>query len=262
MIHRAIVELNEKRGSSEESISEYIKKEHTDLPLAHSSLLKHHLGKLCDSGEIVVTGKHLYLLPGCNPTLESRVRTEKGRLTRKRKGRKGRGRVGKKFRMETGKHMEIHGEVHGETDRCIKVNDEITGDNNKMKVNNKVDRVGELDQLGKQTEEENRFLDEQSQLHQQLSHAIRAPVVISKQPALSSPDRPPGFEFINFQSKQTDIIAREESETIFNSGRLSESETLLQVDQEQWRRGQPNCKYQLLSECKASSLNVWTLFLL
>ncbi|KAK1374648.1 H15 domain-containing protein [Heracleum sosnowskyi] len=252
MIHRAIEELNEKGGSSEESISEYIKKQHNDLPLAHSSLLNHHLGKLCDSGEIVVTGKHLYLLPGCNLALESRVRTEKGILTRKRKGRKGRGRVGKKFRTETGKHRETHGEVHGETGRCNKVNDEIIGDNNEMKVHNKVDRVGELDQVGKQTEKEDRMLDEQSQLHQQLSHAICEPVVDSKQPELSSPDGPPGFECINFQSKQTYLVGREEPETIFNAGRLSESETQLQVDQEIWRRGQPNCKNQLLSECSKS----------
>lgn len=253
MIHTAIVELNKKKGSSEESISEYIKKQHTDLPLAHNSLLKHHLGKLCDSGEIVMTGKHLYLLPGSNPTLDSCVRTEKDRPTRKRRGRKCRDRVGKKYRTETDKHGETYGEVHGETDRFNKENDEIIGDINEMKVDKKADRVGELDQVGKQTEEENRLL------HQQLSHAICAPVD-SKKPELSSPDRPPGFEFINFQSKQTDSFIREEPETNFNSGRLSESETLLQVDQEQSCREQPNCKYQLLSECKASLLNFGVLF--
>ncbi|KAL8112252.1 uncharacterized protein LOC141667706 [Apium graveolens] len=256
MIHGAIVELNEKRGSSEESISEYIKKQHTDLPLAHNSLLKHHLGKLCESGEIVVTGKHLYILPGCNPALESRVRSDKERVTRKRKGKKGRGRPCKKLQTETVKHVETHGEIHGETDRCNEVND---GDNNEMKVDNKVHRVGKLDQVGKQTEEENRMLDEQSQLHQQLSHAKCAPVVDSNQPELSSPDRPPGFELKKIQSKQIDLVAREEPETIFNSVRLSEAEALLQVDQEQWCRGQPNCKYQLLSEgSKSGSSDVST----
>ncbi|KAL1828959.1 hypothetical protein ACET3Z_007371 [Daucus carota] len=253
MIHNAIIELNDKRGSSEESISEYIKNQHTDLPLAHNSLLKHHLGKLCESGEIVVTGKHLYLLPGSNPTLESRVRTEKDRVTRKRKARKGRGRVGKKCRTETDKHGESHGEEHGETARFYKGNDEIILDNNEIKVDNKVNGVGELDQVVKQIELENRMLDEQSQLHEQLSHEICAPVVDSSQPEHSSPDRPPGFDYIILQSKQNCIIVQE-PELISDSGRLYESETLLQVDQEQWRlQGQANCKYHIRSEGSKSA---------
>lgn len=258
MIHRAIEELNEKRGSSEESISEYIKKQHTDLPLAHNSLLKYHLGKLCDCGEIVVTGKHLYLLPGTNPRLESLVRTEKYKPTRKRRARKGHGRVGKRYRKESDTHGETHGEVQGETDRCNKEKDDVIGDNNEMKVDHKVDRVGELDQVVKQTEQESGMLDEQSQLHRQLSHAKCAPGVDSKQSKLSSPDRPPGFELMNFQSKEKDAI-EQEPEMIFNSEWLSESETLQQVDQEQWRRGQLKCKYQRLSECpKPASSDILT----
>lgn len=259
MIHKAIEELNEKKGSSEDSISKYIRNQHTDLPLAHSSLLKHHLGKLCGSGEIVVTGKQLYLLPGRNPTLESSVRTEEDRLTKKRKARKGRGRVGKKYRTETDKHGETHSEVRVETGRRNKDSDEIIQDNNGAKINNKADRVGELDQVVKQTEQENVMLDEQSQLHQHLSDAKCAPIVDLKQPKLTSPDRPPGFEFINIQSKEKDFIEREEPEMMINSGRLSESETLQRVDQEQLRQGQPNCNIQLLSECKASMLTFLSL---
>ncbi|KAA8532570.1 hypothetical protein F0562_032614 [Nyssa sinensis] len=51
MINRAIRDLNEEGGSSEESISEFIRKQFDDLPWAHSTLLKHHLRKLCECGD-------------------------------------------------------------------------------------------------------------------------------------------------------------------------------------------------------------------
>ncbi|KAK4430304.1 hypothetical protein Salat_1331100 [Sesamum alatum] len=66
MIERALRELNEK-GSREESISQFLEKEYNGLPWAHSTLLKDHLGELCESGDIVVTrgtrGKR-YMLVG------------------------------------------------------------------------------------------------------------------------------------------------------------------------------------------------------
>ncbi|GFS39089.1 hypothetical protein Acr_00g0061100 [Actinidia rufa] len=62
MIHRAIIELNEQGGSREESISTFIQNEYHDLPRAHSSFLKHHLWKLCESGEITMTRDKSYLL--------------------------------------------------------------------------------------------------------------------------------------------------------------------------------------------------------
>ncbi|KAL0396717.1 UNVERIFIED_CONTAM: hypothetical protein Scaly_0120100 [Sesamum calycinum] len=55
MIERALRELNEKGGSREESISQFLEKEYNALPWAHSTLLKDHLGELCESGDIVVT---------------------------------------------------------------------------------------------------------------------------------------------------------------------------------------------------------------
>ncbi|XAR63640.1 hypothetical protein NMG60_11023656 [Bertholletia excelsa] len=61
MIHRAIQELNEKGGSSEESISNFIKNAYEDLPWAHSAFLKHHLSKLCDSGDIAISRERRYL---------------------------------------------------------------------------------------------------------------------------------------------------------------------------------------------------------
>ncbi|KAK3410430.1 hypothetical protein EUGRSUZ_J02424 [Eucalyptus grandis] len=53
MIRRAIQELNEEGGSSEESISKFIKAEYQDLPWGHASLLSHHLMKLSECGEII-----------------------------------------------------------------------------------------------------------------------------------------------------------------------------------------------------------------
>ncbi|CAI9785447.1 unnamed protein product [Fraxinus pennsylvanica] len=70
MIERAIQELNEKWGSSEDSISKFIEKEYNNLPWAHSTLLKHHLRKLCESGEVVTRGQR-YLLGGAIPSLKS-----------------------------------------------------------------------------------------------------------------------------------------------------------------------------------------------
>ncbi|KAI7750847.1 hypothetical protein M8C21_003044, partial [Ambrosia artemisiifolia] len=70
MIYKAICELNKKGGSSEKLISEYIQKEYADLPWAHSTLLKHHLEKLCDRKEICMTDKQCYLLAAADSESE------------------------------------------------------------------------------------------------------------------------------------------------------------------------------------------------
>nr|XP_043607214.1 triadin-like [Erigeron canadensis] len=77
MINRAIQELNETGGSSEESISKYIQEEYVDLPWAHSALLKHHLEKLCDLKEICMTRKKRYLLVDADSDLVSATTPEK-----------------------------------------------------------------------------------------------------------------------------------------------------------------------------------------
>ncbi|XP_010034691.3 involucrin [Eucalyptus grandis] len=63
MIRRAIQELNEEGGSSEESISKFIKAEYQDLPWGHTSLLSHHLMKLSECGEIISAPVNCYTLP-------------------------------------------------------------------------------------------------------------------------------------------------------------------------------------------------------
>ncbi|RAL40255.1 hypothetical protein DM860_008395 [Cuscuta australis] len=62
MIRKAIEDLNEESGSSEEAISECIVSNNPELPWAHSALLKHHLTKLCEKGDIVRTRDGLYLI--------------------------------------------------------------------------------------------------------------------------------------------------------------------------------------------------------
>ncbi|RDX71623.1 hypothetical protein CR513_49001, partial [Mucuna pruriens] len=52
MICSAITELDEGTGSTEEAISEFIKREYNDLPWAHSKILSLQLEKLCEFGEI------------------------------------------------------------------------------------------------------------------------------------------------------------------------------------------------------------------
>ncbi|KAK3031895.1 hypothetical protein RJ639_035205 [Escallonia herrerae] len=89
MIHRAIAELNEEGGSSEDSISDYIEKTYADLPWTHFTMLKHHLAKLCDSGEIFLTPKQGYLVAGANLDMYSRNRCRGKQLKRKRRPKSG-----------------------------------------------------------------------------------------------------------------------------------------------------------------------------
>ncbi|GAB4840408.1 hypothetical protein Ancab_021176 [Ancistrocladus abbreviatus] len=84
MIYRAITDLNEEGGSSEESISEYILAKFEDLPWAHETYLSHHLNKLSVNGEIVCTSSNCYLIPGLilqpNPA-KGEVMKKRGRET-------------------------------------------------------------------------------------------------------------------------------------------------------------------------------------
>jgi len=63
MIQTAILKLNEKGGSMESSISEYVMANYEGLPWAHKSYLSHYLNKLCENGEIVCTFTNRYTLP-------------------------------------------------------------------------------------------------------------------------------------------------------------------------------------------------------
>ncbi|OMO88050.1 Histone H1/H5 [Corchorus olitorius] len=61
---KAILELKEEGGSSEEAISRFIEKEYESLPWAHASFLSHHLKKLSRNQEILCVNNDRYMLPG------------------------------------------------------------------------------------------------------------------------------------------------------------------------------------------------------
>ena len=59
-------ELNEKSGSTEEDISEFIRREYdNNLPFDHASILHIHLQKLCISGELLCTNDGKYVFVDC-----------------------------------------------------------------------------------------------------------------------------------------------------------------------------------------------------
>ncbi|KAL3338544.1 hypothetical protein AABB24_027596 [Solanum stoloniferum] len=64
MIEKALQELDEEGGSNEDSISEFIMKNNESLPRAHTTMLKHHLERMCERGEIVMIDGGRFLLPG------------------------------------------------------------------------------------------------------------------------------------------------------------------------------------------------------
>ncbi|KAK1423129.1 hypothetical protein QVD17_18424 [Tagetes erecta] len=116
MIYQAIRKLNKKGGSSEKSISKYIKKEYADLPWAHSTLLKHHLEKLCDRKELCTTDKQCYLLAGA----ESETGKESNSPTKKRKKKKS------QSGSETGKKsIRPHKKVKKKEKRVLDVKETI-----------------------------------------------------------------------------------------------------------------------------------------
>ncbi|KAJ0077845.1 hypothetical protein Patl1_37061 [Pistacia atlantica] len=88
MIQRAISELNELGGSSEETISKFIEAEYEDLPFAHASLLTHHLQKLVKKGDIVCTSGNCYILTNESSDFRCNLNKEQKHLRRRcQKGR-------------------------------------------------------------------------------------------------------------------------------------------------------------------------------
>ncbi|KAK2429966.1 winged-helix DNA-binding transcription factor family protein [Trifolium repens] len=60
MIKRAVKELNEESGLTEEAISEFIRREYEDLPFARARMLYTQLTKLCNNGHLVCkNGKYV-----------------------------------------------------------------------------------------------------------------------------------------------------------------------------------------------------------
>ncbi|XP_028776602.1 uncharacterized protein LOC114753640 [Neltuma alba] len=94
MIQEAVKELNERNGSTEEAISEFIKNEFQHLPWAHSRILGLHLKKLCQAKELFRTDSGTYTL--MDDYYKFDERKEKGwrggrRRKKNRRGRNHRG---------------------------------------------------------------------------------------------------------------------------------------------------------------------------
>ncbi|KAL9680424.1 hypothetical protein QQ045_018303 [Rhodiola kirilowii] len=109
MIHRAITELKTEGGSDKESISKFIRLEYDDLPLAHESVLKFQLNKLCEKGEIVLSELGCYMLPagiGIGIVLEKQVLKQSDELKVEKKGGRGGG-----SRVESNKFNENEADV-------------------------------------------------------------------------------------------------------------------------------------------------------
>ncbi|KAJ4834919.1 hypothetical protein Tsubulata_032573 [Turnera subulata] len=68
MIYEAINSLREEAGSSQASISSFIKSHHPDLPWAHETFLSHHLNRLTlKGGQITKTKNGHYMFFRSNP---------------------------------------------------------------------------------------------------------------------------------------------------------------------------------------------------
>ncbi|KAG8382773.1 hypothetical protein BUALT_Bualt05G0112200 [Buddleja alternifolia] len=187
MIERALGELNDKKGSSEDSISEFLENEYNNLPWAHSTFLKHHLANLCESGDIIVTRGQRYMLAG-----ENRICRKAKRKRWKRKwnwnweGQRCRGQK-KQFLLNEKRNQRQVKEVEN--------NREF--DNEEHQLN------------------ENGINSEDKQVQEEKDEYIL-------QPELSSPERPPGFEsirvenFSHLEPKQVEVASDED---LFESNR-------------------------------------------
>ncbi|KAK2970922.1 hypothetical protein RJ640_021175 [Escallonia rubra] len=202
MIHRAIVELNEKGGSSEVSISDHIKRKYADLPWAHFTMLKHHLAKLCDSGEIFLTPKGGYLVAGAkvNLGMKSRNRFKGKRLKKKRRLSRGskkdeRRKVAVQTEANEQLYKVIGKEVDGRKNQAVEDLPETENGRVKGKSQQQTHEIKIVVELG------------QSQPHMENPPSPEVPpgfevcleqgqpqVCMENQPEESSPEKPPGFD--------------------------------------------------------------------
>ncbi|BAT74909.1 hypothetical protein LR48_Vigan09g066100 [Vigna angularis] len=117
MIRSAILGLEDGSGSTEEAISEYIKREYSDLPWAHARILGLQLENLCEIGEIARVSGWRYVLKVEDEVKEQCEGSEKKNKRGKRRSNK-RGETGsaeeecKKGRvLGLGKQIQQHQEV-------------------------------------------------------------------------------------------------------------------------------------------------------
>ncbi|XP_068659741.1 HMG-Y-related protein A-like [Aristolochia californica] len=78
MIIKAIVDLNEKKGSSRKAIAKFIDASFSNLPHSHAALLSHHLRRLKKKGVLQMV-KHSYKLPKNPPKNPNSLGQSRGR---------------------------------------------------------------------------------------------------------------------------------------------------------------------------------------
>lgn len=219
MIQNALEELNEKWGSTEESISKYLEKRYDDLPWAHSAVLKHHLEKTCESGDIVLTRAEKYRLAGSlklRTRLKSKPRRRKWRWecerqkhnlrkSNKRNQQRGKKGDGKKHQESDEKEQCLteNGE-HGLQDQTKSLLSCVDGERSVrcnpiptfLLTNGKKCTEDVRSQLenGPYTIAEADIWAAHAQEHQKKEQSEHG------QPQLSSPERPPGFEFVRVEN--------------------------------------------------------------
>ncbi|KAG8366721.1 hypothetical protein BUALT_Bualt17G0108800 [Buddleja alternifolia] len=177
MIERALRELNEKGGTSEGSISQFLEKEYDGLPWAHSALLKHHLGKLCESGDIIMNRGKRYMLAGVKNSSLNLRSTSKSKPPLKRKSKL-------KWRREwVIKRNRLHKKqvmIRTRTNQRLKC-DKIEKNQELKSTENGVNSQVEEDQA-----KELRSCD--------LKHQQECEQAEDNTPGIPRPGRPPGFE--------------------------------------------------------------------
>ncbi|KAJ7945132.1 HMG-Y-related protein A [Quillaja saponaria] len=129
MIHEAISELNEEDGSTEEAISNYIKIKYKNLPVAHATILSHHLQKLCQVGEIILVSKTCYMLKGKHDYVGRRERGQKLMKGHKQGNRRnGHHKVAERYQSDDRQIEELRVE-----ENCNTYEFQVTGEENGSK---------------------------------------------------------------------------------------------------------------------------------
>lgn len=87
MIEKVLHELDEEGDSNEDSIYEFIKKEYDSLSRAHMTLLKHHLQKMFEKGEVIMIdgGRFCFLMTTRTSFQRVKGRVREGEIHQLRK---------------------------------------------------------------------------------------------------------------------------------------------------------------------------------
>ncbi|KAK7368229.1 hypothetical protein VNO80_10253 [Phaseolus coccineus] len=118
MIRSAILGLEDGMGSTEEAISDFIKRKYSDLPWAHARILGLQLGKLCELGEIARVSGWRYVLKVEDEVKEQCEGSEKKRGKRKN-NKRGDTEIAeeeckKRLALVVGKQSQQHQEVESQ----------------------------------------------------------------------------------------------------------------------------------------------------